>query len=145
MTFWVKTPTHIIAQIQLKITGAGMTCDYTPISLSSAVDLFRSLIFVVDVFTYAFAIMISLIAVASVFNIISTNIWLRHRELVMLRSAGMSAHGFNHMVNSECFFYGLRTLLFGVPLATAFSWLIYKGIVFSQQLRISLITSHWQV
>lgn len=86
-----------------------------------------------------------MIAVASVFNIISTNIWLRHRGLVMLRSAGMSAHGFSHMVNSECFFYGLRTLLFGVPLATAFSWLIYKGIVFSQQLRISLITSHWQV
>lgn len=52
----------------------------------------------------------------------------------MLRSVGMSERGFNRMMNFECFFYGLRTLLFGVPIAGIFSWLIYKGMVMSEQL-----------
>ncbi len=38
------------------------------------------------------------------------------------------------MMNFECFFYGLRTLLFGVPAAGILSWLIYKGMVMSEQL-----------
>lgn len=83
--------------------------------------------FVVDVFPYAFALMISLIAVANVFNTISTNIRIRRRELAMLRSVGMSERGFNRMVNYECFFYGVRTLLFGVPVASVLS-LIYKAM-----------------
>lgn len=56
-----------MAQIQSEITDSGITCDYTLINLSSAVELFRSTRFVVDVFTYAFGAMISLITVANVF------------------------------------------------------------------------------
>lgn len=134
LTFWTDSPAQTMAQMQSEITDAGITLDYTLINLSSAVDLFRSLTFVVDVFTYSFGAMISLIAVANVFNTISTNIRIRRRELAMLRSVGMSERGFNRMMNFECFFYGLRTLLFGVPIAGIFSWLIYKGMVMSEQL-----------
>ena len=134
LTFWADAPAQTMARIQSEITDAGVACDYTLINLSSAVELFRSLTFVVDVFTYAFAAMISLIAVANVFNTISTNIRIRRRELAMLRSVGMSEQGFNRMMNFECFFYGLRTLLFGVPIAGIFSWLIYKGMAMSEQL-----------
>lgn len=134
LTFWADTPTQTMVQIQSEITDSGITCDYTLINLSSAVDLFRSITFVVDVFTYAFGAMISLIAVANVFNTISTNIRIRRRELAMLRSVGMSERGFNRMMNFECFFYGLRTLLSGVPIAGILSWLIYKGMVANEQL-----------
>ena len=89
LTFWTDTPTQTMAQIQSEITDAGIAYDYTLINLSSAVDLFRSITFVVDVFIYAFGAMISLIAVANVFNTISTNIRIRRRELAMLRSVGM--------------------------------------------------------
>jgi len=123
-----------MAQIQSGITDAGITCDYTLVNLSSAVDLFRSATFVVKIFTHAFGTMISLIGLANVFNTISTNIRIRRRELAMLRSVGMSERGFNRMMNFECFFYGLRTLLFGVPIAGILSWLIYKGMVLSEQL-----------
>ncbi len=85
--------------------------------------------FVIDVFTYVFVIMISLIAVANVFNTISTNIRLRRRELAMLRSVGMSDRDFNKMMNFECVFYGMRTLLIGLPIAGIISWLIYEGLV----------------
>ena len=33
------------------------------------------------------------------------------------------------MMNFECVFYGLRALLFGLPIAATISWLIYKGLV----------------
>ena len=144
LTFWTDTPTQTMAQIQSEITDAGIAYDYTLINLSSAVDLFRSITFVVDVFIYAFGAMISLIAVANVFNTISTNIRIRRRELAMLRSVGMSEHGFNRMMNFECFFYGLRTILFGVPIAGILSWLIYKGLVTNEQLERFSYRFPWQ-
>lgn len=134
LTFWTDTPAQTMARIQAGITDAGIARDYALVNVSAAVDLLRSLTFVVDVFTYAFAVMISLIAVANVFNTISTNIRLRRRELAMLRSIGMSERGFSRMMNFECFFYGLRTLLSGVPIAGVLSWLIYKGMAASEQL-----------
>lgn len=72
--------------------------------------------------------MISLIAVANVFNTISTNIKLRRRELAMLRSVGMSDRDFNKMMNFECAFYGMRTLLYGIPISGVIAWLIYVGM-----------------
>ena len=134
LTFWSKNPAQSMAQIQSIIEEAGVTSNYTLLNLSTAVDLFRSATFVVDVFTYVFIIMLSLIAVANVFNTISTNIRLRRRELAMLRSVGMSDHDFNKMMNFECAFYGIRTLLFGVPIAGFLSWLIYKVVVFGEKL-----------
>lgn len=52
----------------------------------------------------------------------------------MLRSVGMSDRSFNKMMNFECAFYGMKTLLFGIPLAGLFSWLIYKGITDAERL-----------
>ena len=134
LTFWTDTPAQTMARIQSEIIDAGITREYTLMNLSMAVDLFRSLTFVVDVFTYAFVVMISLIAVANVFNTISTNIQIRRRELAMLRSVGMSEQGFDRMMNFECFFYGTRTLLFGVPIAGLLSWLIYKAMAASERM-----------
>nr|WP_278320157.1 ABC transporter permease [Clostridium sporogenes] len=63
------------------------------------------------------------------FNTISTNIKLRRRELAMLRSVGMSDRDFQKMMNFECALYGMRALLFGLPIAVISSWLIYKGML----------------
>ncbi|MBU3075865.1 ABC transporter permease [Clostridium estertheticum] len=63
------------------------------------------------------------------FNTISTNIKLRRRELAMLRSVGMSDRDFQKMMNFECVFYGVKALLFGLPISVISSWLIYKGMV----------------
>jgi putative ABC transport system permease protein len=134
LTFWSKNPAQSTAQMQSMIEEAGINSDYTLLNLATTVDLFRSLTFVVDVFTYVFVIMISLIATANVFNTISTNIRLRRRELAMLRSVGMSDRDFNKMMRFECAFYGLQTLLFGVPIAGFLSWLIYKVMVFQEKL-----------
>ena len=55
----------------------------------------RSLTVIVNVFAYGFIILISLIALTNVFNTVSTNIFLRRRELAMFKSIGMTRRGFN--------------------------------------------------
>ena len=47
-------------------------------------------ILVINVLSYGFVILIALIAVANVFNTISTNVALRRKDFAMLRSVGMT-------------------------------------------------------
>jgi putative ABC transport system permease protein len=126
MTFRSKNPSQSLAKMKAMIQGAGITSAYIFLSTSEMLDENRNMIFIADVFSYTFIIMISLIAVANVFNTISTNIKLRRRELAMLRSVGMSDRDFQKMMNFECVFYGMKALIFGLPLAIIFSWLMHK-------------------
>lgn len=128
MGFLSENPSQSAGGMEALLQSGGMISEYTLYNVYEITDQYRSLIFVIDVFTYVFVFMISLIAVANVFNTISTNIRLRRREFAMLRSVGMSDRAFNKMMNFECVFYGMRTLLIGLPIAGIVSWLIYKGI-----------------
>lgn len=88
----------------------------------------RTLLLIVTVFSYGFIILISLIAMANVFNTISTNVQLRKREFAMLRSTGMTPKGFRVMMCYECLLYGAKGLLYGLPVSAAITWLIYRSI-----------------
>lgn len=88
----------------------------------------RTLIMIINVFSYGFIVLISLIAAANVFNTVSTNISLRRREFAMLKSVGMSHKEMNHMMNFECILYGSRSLLYGLPVSVLITWLIYLVI-----------------
>lgn len=88
----------------------------------------RAMITVVNIFSYGFIILISLIAVANIFNTISTNINLRRREFAMLKSVGLSPKGMHRMMRFECLLYGFRGLLFGLPVSFALTWLIYRSV-----------------
>ncbi len=88
----------------------------------------RSIVTIIEVFSYGFIILISLIAAANVFNTVSTNIALRRREFAMLKSVGMTAKGFNRMMNFECVLYGTRALLFGLPVSVGISYLIHLAV-----------------
>ena len=86
----------------------------------------RLLVMAVNVFAYGFIILISLIAVANVFNTISTNVLLRRRELAMLRSIGLDSRGFRKMMNYECLIYGLKAILWGLPLAVVATFAMWR-------------------
>lgn len=88
----------------------------------------RNIVTIIQVFAYGFIVLISLIAAANVFNTISTNIALRRREFAMLKSVGMTAKGFNRMMNFECILYGTRALLFGLPVSVGISYLIHLAV-----------------
>ena len=98
-----------------------MTSSYMLVNSAEAFEMFRSITLVANVFAYVFIGLISLIAVANVFNTISTNIRLRRRELAMLRSVGMADKNFNKMMRFECALYGIRALVIGIPLSLVLS------------------------
>lgn len=129
LTFRSENPSQSTAEMEAMIRGAGTACGYTLYNMQKMLEQNRNITFVVDVFTYVFVAMISLIAVANVFNTISTNIRLRRRELAMLRSIGMSDRKFRKMMSFECILYGARTLFLGLPTAGILSWLIYRWMV----------------
>lgn len=128
LTFRSKNAAKSAAEMRTIIQDEGITDSYNLYNMSKMLDENRNMIFIANVFAYTFIVIISLIAAANVFNTISTNIRLRRRELAMLRSVGMSERAFQKMMNFECAFYGMRALLFGLPIALLSSWLIYKGM-----------------
>ena len=91
-------------------------------------DTDRNTIFIINVFSYGFIILISLIAAANVFNTISTGINLRRREFAMLKSVGMAQKGFRKMMNYECLMYGTKSLMWGLPAAVGVTYLIFRSI-----------------
>ena len=129
MTFQSENPGQSTAEMQTMIDGAGITADYNLYNIYEILEQNRNITFIVNLFAVVFITMISLIAVANVFNTISTNIKLRRREFAMLRSVGMSDRDFNKMMRFECALYGARTMLWGLPLSGILSCLIYKGMV----------------
>jgi putative ABC transport system permease protein len=88
----------------------------------------EQIIMFMSIFTYGFIVLITLISVANIFNTISTSISLRKREFAMLKSVGMTPKGFNKMINYESIFYGINSLLFGLPLSIGVMGLIYWGL-----------------
>ena len=77
---------------------------------------YRNMVTMINVFSYGFIILISLICICNVFNTISTNIALRRRDFGMLRSVGMQNRELNRMMIFECLRYGIRALVMGLPL-----------------------------
>ena len=88
----------------------------------------RSMITVVNIFSYGFIILISLIAAANVFNTISTNIQLRRREFAMLKAVGMTRKAFDKMMRFESMLYGVKSILYGIPVAIGMTYLIYMSM-----------------
>lgn len=128
LTFLSKNAARSTAEMKKIIEQEGITAQYDLYNVNEIFEQNRNTIFVVNIFSYVFVAMISLIAIANVLNTISTNIKLRRRELAMLRSVGMTDRDFNKMMIFECILYGSRSLLLGVPAAGIISWLIYQGM-----------------
>lgn len=70
-----------------------------------------------SIFVYGFIALITAISIANIFNTISTSIALRKREFAMLKSIGMTPKDFNKMINYESIFYGIKSLMYGLPLS----------------------------
>ena len=45
----------------------------------------------------------------------------------MLRSVGMTNRGFNKMMNFECILYGVKSLMYGLPVSIIITYLIFKS------------------
>jgi putative ABC transport system permease protein len=81
----------------------------------------------ISIFLYGFITLITLIGVTNIFNTISTNVALRRREFAILQSMGLTPKGFNKIINYESIFYGLKALLYGLPVSILISVWMYNS------------------
>lgn len=127
-----------ILQMGIETDDAEQTCDeigkiidqnsmsgITYINLTESLETMNTVIFVLQVFTYGFVALITLIAVANIINTVSTGIDLRRKEFAMYKSVGITPAGFNKMICLESLFYGLKALLFGIPISILISFGMY--------------------
>lgn len=125
-----KTTDHAAAAQEMReiLKENNMNYQYALVDEAMEYESTRSMIFVIKVFSYGFLVMMSLIAMANVFNTISTNMMLRRREFAMLKSVGLTEKSFHKMLFYECLIYGFKALLFGIPASLGMSWWIYKSV-----------------
>lgn len=113
-----------IEDINESLQPGGLYVHDTKISQERA----RNSRIVLSIFLYGFVTLIALIGVTNIFNTISTNVALRRREFAMLKSVGMTPAGFNRMLNYECLFYGLKSLLYGLPVSILINYWMYSSM-----------------
>ncbi len=80
---------------------------------------------VVKILVYGFICLVTLIGVTSVFNTINTSIALRRKEFAMLRSVGLTPHGFNKILYFESIIFGLKSLLYAIPVSIVLVVLVH--------------------
>lgn len=126
--FDFKAPNHSEAykNIEQILSSNGLSNE-SLYNLAESDESQRTMVTIVNVFAYGFIILISLIAMANVFNSISTSISLRRREFAMLKSVGLTKRSFSKMMNFECIIYGIKGLFFGLIASLLVTYAIYKA------------------
>lgn len=102
----------------------------------------NNLILVVKILMYGFIGLVTLIGVTSVFNTISTSMALRKREFAVLRSIGLTRGGFNKILFFESLFFGLKSLVFAIPVSLIITVLIHNSL--SGMMSISNVIIPWK-
>lgn len=101
--------------LENKTKEYNISCDYYNYTESQKET--KSLILALKILIYGFVILVTSIGVTSVFNTISTSMNLRKGEFAMLRSMGLTSHGFNKMLLCESLFFGIKSLLYALPVS----------------------------
>lgn len=92
--------------------GSKYVADYT-----ENMKTMNTVAFVLQVFVYGFIALITLITIANIINTVSTGIAMRRKEFAMLKSVGTTPQGFRKMVVLESAFYGMKALVFALPIS----------------------------
>lgn len=87
----------------------------------------NAIVLVISIFLYGFIAVITAIGITNIFNTITTNMNLRKKEFAMLKSIGMTKKEFNRMIRLESIFYGVKSLIIGIPIGIGLSYLVYKA------------------
>lgn len=97
-------------------------------NFTEEMKLTKNAILVVKILVYGFICLVTLIGVTSVFNTINTSIALRRKEFAMLRSVGLTPHGFNKILYFESIIFGLKSLLYALPVSVVLVMLVHTSM-----------------
>lgn len=95
-------------------------------SVREMVEENQRVLLIVSIFCYGFITLMMLISITSVLNTISTNMQLRKKEFAMLQSVGMTRKAMGRMIRFESLFYGLKALLYALPVSVGISYFMYR-------------------
>ncbi len=101
--------------------------------IDASVEMMYATINLMRVFIYGFIVLIALITTANIFNTISTSINSRRKEFAMLKSVGVTPKGFKRMIIFESMFYGIKSLLIGLPAGFVLSYALYWALLSGSQ------------
>lgn len=83
---------------------------------------------IVNVFCLLFTVILTLIAMANVFNTTTNSLILRQREFAVMRSIGLSPKQFRRMIIDECLHFGIAGLIPGLIVSLGVSYLLYLAV-----------------
>ena len=112
------------------------------INISESMRQANNMILVVKILMYGFISLVTLIGITSVFNTISTSMALRKREFAVLRSIGLTNRGFNKILFFESLFFGMKSLVFAIPVSIGVTILIHYSL--ADMMSISTIIIPWK-
>lgn len=107
------------------VGAAGLDTSYT-VAIAEQLRNNNAMAYTAQVFLYCFTAICALIAVANVFNTISSGLALRTREFAVLRSVGLGQGGFRRMIALECADHAVRGLAYGLALALLVDYGLYQ-------------------
>ena len=106
-------------------------------NIQESVRAQNAVVLVISIFLYGFIGVITLIGITNIFNTITTNMNLRKKEFAMLKSIGMTKKEFNRMIRLESIFYGVKSLVIGIPIGLVLSYGMYT--VFRNSMEMNYI------
>jgi putative ABC transport system permease protein len=95
------------------------------------------------VFIYGFISLITLIAVINIINSISNSMNERKTEFAMLKSVGVTPKGFKKMIYVESIRYGVKSLLWSLPISIGLHILMYQALTNAEGMQIPF-SANWQ-
>ena len=88
------------------------------------------------VFIYGFITLITSIAIINIINSISNSMNERKTEFAMLKSVGVTPKGFKKMIYVESIRYGIKSLLWSIPLSAGLHYLMYFSLSRAEEMDI---------
>lgn len=123
----IETADHKYVTEKLnEISDEGTYGDFSVTDYSDQLQTLETVSFIIQVFVYGFIALISLITVFNIINTISSGIASRKKEFAMFKSVGITPKGFNKMIILESAFYGIKAVIFGLPISALISFAMHK-------------------
>ena len=119
----------------------GIACEM--VDTTSQIQAINAVLQIMKVFIYGFISLITLIAVINIINSIANSMNERKTEFAMLKSVGVTPQGFKKMIYVESLRYGVKSLLWSVPISIGLHGLMYCALSNAEGMQIPFATN-WQ-
>ena len=113
------------------------------VDTTSQIQAINAVLQIMKVFIYGFISLITLIAVINIINSISNSMNERKTEFAMLKSVGVTPQGFKKMIYVESIRYGVKSLLWSLPISIGLHVLMYQALTNAEGMQIPFATN-WQ-